>query len=83
MPLVGEPISNATHYQQLVGSFLIVTHPDISHVMSIVSKFMDTPNFVHYVAVLWILQYVKGTLYHGLHYSSQSSLDLRSYSNTD
>ena len=55
MPLDGEPISNATRYHQLVGSFLIVTHPDVSHVMSIVSKFIDTPSFVHYVAVLWIL----------------------------
>ena len=41
------------------------------------------PCFVHYVAVLQILQYVKGTLYHGLHYSSRSSVKLYAYSNAD
>ena len=44
-----------------------------------VSKFMDALRFVHYVAVLRILQYVKGTLYHGLHYSSRSFLKLHAH----
>ena len=48
-----------------------------------VSKFMDAPRSVHYIVVLWILRYVKGTLYHGLHYSFQSSLELHAYSDTD
>ena len=61
----------------MVGSliYLTVTRPDISHAVGMVSKFMDAPRFVHYAAVLWILRYVKGTLYHGLHYSSRSSLE--------
>ena len=56
-PLDGEPISNATRYRQLVGSliYLTVTRPDISHTMSMVSKFMDAPHSVHYAAVLRIL----------------------------
>ena len=68
----GEPISDATRYRQLVGSliYLIITRPDISHVVGMVSKFMDAPCSVHYAVVLRILRYVKGTLYHGLHYSS-------------
>ena len=84
-PLDGEPISNATRYCQLVGSliYLIVTRSDISYAMGMVSKFMDAPRFVHYIAVLWILQYVKGTLYHGFHYSSRSSLEFHAYSNAD
>ena len=48
-----------------------------------VSKFMDAPRSVHYATVLRILRYVKGTLYHGLHYSSQFSLELHAYSNAD
>ena len=48
-----------------------------------VSKFMDAPRSVHYAAVLRILRYVKGTLYHGLHYSSRSSLELHAYSDAD
>ena len=84
-PLDGEPISDATRYRQLVGSliYLIVTRLDISHAVGMVSKFMDALRSIHYAAVLLILRYVKGTLYHGLHYSSRSSLELHAYSNAD
>ncbi|KAL5827461.1 hypothetical protein ACOSQ3_019299 [Xanthoceras sorbifolium] len=84
-PLDGEPISDATRYRQLVGSliYLTVTRPDISHAVGMVSKFMDAPRSVHYAAVIRILRYVKGTLYHGLHYSSRSSLELHAYSDAD
>ncbi|XP_050290163.1 uncharacterized mitochondrial protein AtMg00810-like [Quercus robur] len=66
-PLDGEPISDATRYRQLVGSliYLTVTRLNISHAVGMVSKFMGAPRSVHYVAVLRILRYVKGTLYHG------------------
>ncbi|XP_065632067.1 probable LRR receptor-like serine/threonine-protein kinase At1g56140 [Quercus suber] len=84
-PLDGEPISNATRYRQLVGSmiYLTVTRLDISHAMGMVSKFMDAPHSVHYAAVLRILLYDKGTLYHSPHYSSQSSLELHAYSDAN
>ena len=74
-PLDSKPISNATRYCQLVGSliYLTVTRPNISHVVSMVSKFTDAPCSVHYATVLQILRYVKGTLYHGFHYSSRAS----------
>ena len=48
-----------------------------------VSKFMDTPLFVHYAAVIRIFWYVKGTLYHSLHYSFRFSLKLHTYSDMD
>ena len=51
--------------------------------MGMVSKFMGAPRSVHYAAVLRILRYVKGTLYHGLHYSSRSFLELHTYSDVD
>jgi hypothetical protein len=44
---------------------------------------MIAPHSVHYAAVLRILRYVMGTLFHGLHFSSHSSLDLRVYSDAD
>ena len=83
--LDGKPISDATRYRQLVGSliYFTVTRPYISHAMGMASKFMDAPRSVHYVVVLRILQYVKGTLYHGLHYSSQSSLKFHAYSDAN
>jgi hypothetical protein len=44
---------------------------------------MSAPCSTHYAAVLRILRYVKGTLFHGLHFSSCSSLELHSYSDAD
>nr|XP_023910733.1 uncharacterized protein LOC112022375 [Quercus suber] len=84
-PLDGEPISDATRYHQLVGSliYLTVTRLNISHAAGMVSKFMDASHSVHYAAVLQIFQYVKGTLYHGLHYSSRSSLEFHAYSDAN
>jgi hypothetical protein len=81
----GEPLPDATLYRQLVGSlvYLTVTRPDISYVVHIVSQFMAAPWSLHYVAVLRILRYLKGTLFHELHFSSQSSLTLQAYSDAD
>ncbi|GFZ03463.1 hypothetical protein Acr_16g0000870 [Actinidia rufa] len=81
----GEPLSDPTLYRQLVGSliYLTVTRLDISHVVHIVSQFMFAPRSTHYAAALRILRYVKGTIFHGLHFSSQSSLILRAYSDVD
>jgi hypothetical protein len=44
---------------------------------------MAAPRSLHYAAVLRILRYLKGTLFHGLHFSSQSSLTLQAYSDAD
>ncbi|XP_057965431.1 secreted RxLR effector protein 161-like [Malania oleifera] len=44
---------------------------------------MSAPRSVHYAANLGILQYVKGTLFHGLFFSSHSSLTLQVYSGVD
>uniref|UniRef100_A0A2N9F2K6 Integrase catalytic domain-containing protein n=1 Tax=Fagus sylvatica TaxID=28930 RepID=A0A2N9F2K6_FAGSY len=81
----GEPLPDATLYRQLVGSlvYLTVTRPDISYAVHIVSQFMAAPRSLHYAAVLRILRYLKGTLFHGLHFSSQSSLTLQAYSDVD
>ena len=44
---------------------------------------MATPKSPHYVVVLRILQYLKGTIFDGLHFSSHFSLTLRAYSNAN
>jgi hypothetical protein len=74
----GEPLPDATLYRQLVGSlvYLTVTQSDISYVVHIISQFMVAPQSLHYAVVLRILRYLKGTLFHGLHFSSQSLLTL-------
>ncbi|TYK26219.1 putative mitochondrial protein [Cucumis melo var. makuwa] len=44
---------------------------------------MAAPRTIHFTAVLRILRYIKGTLGHGLQFSSQSSLVLSGYSDAD
>uniref|UniRef100_A0A2N9HCR8 Reverse transcriptase Ty1/copia-type domain-containing protein n=1 Tax=Fagus sylvatica TaxID=28930 RepID=A0A2N9HCR8_FAGSY len=53
----GEPLPDATLYQQLVGSliYLTVTRPNLAYAVHLVSQFMSAPRSTHYVAVLRIL----------------------------
>ncbi|KAJ4721194.1 Retrovirus-related Pol polyprotein from transposon TNT 1-94 [Melia azedarach] len=84
-PLDGVSLKDATLYRQLVGSlvYLMVTRPDIFHAIHIMSQYMSAPRSPHYTAVLHILRYIKGTLFHGLHFSTYSSLKLRAFSDAD
>ena len=78
-------MSNPSLYRRLVGSlvYLTITRPDISYVVYQVSLYLSAPRSTHYAAVLRILQYLKGTLFHGLFYSAQSPLVLRTFSDAD
>ncbi|RVW75057.1 Retrovirus-related Pol polyprotein from transposon RE2 [Vitis vinifera] len=49
----------------------------------LVSQYLSAPRSTHYAAVLLILRYLKGTLFHGLFYSAQSPLVLRAFSYAD
>ena len=84
-PSGGKPLSNPSLYKQLVGSlvYLTVTCPDISYAVHQVSQYLFAPRSTHYAAVLCILQYLKGTLFHGLFYSAQSPLMLSTFSDAD
>ena len=84
-PTGGKPLSNPSLYRRLVGNlvYLIVTCPDISYDVHQVSQYLSAPLSTHYVAVLRILRYLKGTLFHGLFYSTQSHLVLRAFSYAD
>ena len=44
---------------------------------------MSAPQSTHYAAVLCILRYIKGILFHGLFYSAQFSPVLRAFSDAD
>ena len=71
-PSGGKPLSNPSLYKRLVSSlvYLIVTHPEISYVVHQVSQYLSAPRSIHYAVVLRILQYLKGTLFQGLFYST-------------
>jgi hypothetical protein len=81
----GEPLCDPTLYRHLVGSlvYLTVARPDISYVVHQVSQFMAAPRSPHFSAVLRILHYLKGKLFHRLHFSSQSPLELHAYTDAD
>ena len=81
----GKPLFNPSLYRRLVGSLVYptVTYPDIFYAVHQVSQYLSTPRLTHYAAVLHILRYLKGTLFHGLFYSSQSPLILRAFFDAD
>ena len=44
---------------------------------------MSAPCSTHYAAIFRILWYMKGMLFHGFHFSAQSSLELCAYADAD
>lgn len=54
------PLVDATLYRQLVGSLIYMTHsrPNISFVVSMVSRFTEKPHESHWFAVKKILRYI-------------------------
>ena len=40
---------------------MISTRPDISHVVGVVSRYMENPGKEHWAAVKWVLRYLRGT----------------------
>ncbi|KAJ9567370.1 hypothetical protein OSB04_003336 [Centaurea solstitialis] len=62
---------------------LISVKRNIAYAVHTVSQFMAAPRSDHYAAVLRVLRYLKGTMFHGLYFSSTSSLVLRGFSDAD
>ena len=84
-PIGGKPLSNPSLYRHLVGNlvYLTVTHTDISYAVHQVSQYLSVPRQTHYTAILCILQYLKGTLFHDLFYSAQSPFVLLTFSDVN
>ena len=63
---------DVTLYRQLVGSliYLITIRPDISFIVSIVSRFKAKPKELHWKAAKRIFRYLHGTVGYGLEYKS-------------
>jgi len=59
----GRKIDN-TFYKQIVGSlmYLIATRPDITHVVSLISRYMECPREMHLLATKRIFRYLQGTM---------------------
>lgn len=76
---------DATIYRSMVGAlqYLTLTRPDIAFSVNFVSQFMHDPTVLHMKFVHRILRYVKGTLEHGLHFTSNSTLTLQGFADAD
>ncbi|KAH9687012.1 hypothetical protein KPL70_014605 [Citrus sinensis] len=58
-------------YANVVGCMMyamVLTRPDISYALSVVSRYMVSPGKEHWRVVKWVLRYLSGTLDHGLVY---------------
>jgi hypothetical protein len=62
-------------YACAVGSLMytmVCRHPDIAHVVSVVSHFMSKPSKEHWKVVQWILHYLRGTSTYGLMFDQKA-----------
>ena len=72
-------------YKSIVGSlmYLTATRPDIMHVVSLISRFMEKPKEAHCQAAKRILRYVKGTKRFGILYTTSENSELVGYTDSD
>ena len=47
---------------------MVLTRPDISHALSLISRYMASPGKEHWKAAKWVMGYLNGTLEYGLLY---------------
>lgn len=72
-------------YSQIVGSLMYLastTRPDISFVVSKLSRFMSNPGTDHWHALDRLMRYLCGTMSYGIHYSGHPAV-LEGYSDSN
>jgi len=81
----GAPKTNGKTYRSLVGSllYLIATRPDIVFAVNYLSRFMQSPSQIHFVAAKRVLRYLKGTLEFVMHFVKSSFVKLIGFSDSD
>ncbi|RVW91338.1 Retrovirus-related Pol polyprotein from transposon RE1 [Vitis vinifera] len=73
IPGQGEPLGDPRRYRRLVGklNYLIITRPDISFPISVVSQSLQSPCDSHLDVVIRILRYIKSTPGQGVLYENK------------
>ncbi|CAN6541942.1 unnamed protein product [Malus baccata var. baccata] len=81
----GEPLSDPSVYQRMVGKliYLTITRHDISYSVSLASQFMHSPTLVHWEIVKRILRYLKGSVGRGIIMKNNGSNHILAYTDID
>ena len=81
----GDLLKDPGHYRRLVGRliYLIISRPDITYSVHVLSRFMHQPCKLQMEAALRIMRYLKNAPGQGLFFSSNSEFRLRSYCDSD
>jgi len=64
-------------YSQMIGSLMYLgsaTRPDISFVVSKLSRFISNPGTDHWHALERVMRYLVGTMSYGIHYSGHPAV---------
>lgn len=80
-----DELANEQIYRSLVRSliYLIYIRPNIVHIISVVSSYIEKPSKSHLIAAKLILRYVKGTKNFGTKYEVENKVKLIRYLDSD
>lgn len=82
----GGELIDSTLFRSKIGElrYFVHTRPDIAYFVGVLSRYMERPTMLHYIAVKRILRYIKGTVDYGLIYMQGTGNYLLSgYSDSD
>lgn len=74
-------LKDSGRFRRLVGRliYLIVSRPNITYDVHVLSKFMHQPRKLHMETTLRVVRYLKGALGKGLFFSPNTDFRLRAY----
>ena len=82
-----EPLENPTVYRALIGSLIYLmtaTRPDLAFIITLLSRFMQTPTKMHLKLGRRVLRYLKATVNHKLTYvKSKNKISIVGHSDSD
>lgn len=81
-----EEFMRSVPYANAVGSIMymmIGTRPDLAYHVGVISRFMAKPIKEHWLAVKWVLRYLKGTSNVRLVFKKRNNLELCGYCDSD
>ncbi|KAF2301235.1 hypothetical protein GH714_021059 [Hevea brasiliensis] len=83
--LMGEKMSDATCYRQVLGAlqYMTLTRPDIAFSVNKLAQFMHSPTVLHWQAVKRLLRYLRGTSKYGLFITPSADFHFHCFSDSD